>query len=146
MKTLVIFYSYTGTAKRLALNFAVQSDAETLEIQDDRRPGKFKAYTSGCLAALQGKTWAIKPPEADLAAYNRLVLFTPIWANNTPPAFNTLLEFLPCGKTVEIRAVSGSGKSAQECRKRIDDLLRAKGCTLESYTDLKQKTAIQELQ
>ena len=146
MKTLVIFYSYTGTAKRLALNFAVQNADETLEIQDVKRPCKFKAYTGGCRAAMRGKAWAIKPPAVNLAAYNRFIVFTPIWASNVPPAVNALLELLPSGKDIEIKAVSGSGKSGAKCRERISNTLKAKGCTLESYTDMKQKTAIQELQ
>jgi len=146
MKTLVIFYSYTGSAKRVALNFAVHNADETLEILDVKRPCVFKAYTAGCHAAIQGKAWAIKPLAANLAVYDRLVLFTPIWANNTPPAFNALLELLPAGKKIEIRAISGSGKSGQKCKERIGNLLRAKGCTLESYADLKQKAALRELQ
>lgn len=146
MKTLVIFYSYTGTAKRIALNFAVQNADETLEIQDLKRPCVFKAYTIGCLAATQGKAWAIKPPAVNLAAYNRFVLFAPIWANNTPPAFNALLELLPNGTSVEIRVVSGSGKSGAKCRERIHNILKAKGCALESYADLKREIALRELE
>ncbi|MDR2734267.1 MAG: hypothetical protein LBC99_06415 [Spirochaetota bacterium] len=146
MKTLVIFYSYTGTAKRIALNYAVQNAAETLEILDVKRPGVLKAYTSGCVAAMQGKPWAIRPLAVNPGAYNRLVLFVPVWANNLPPAVNALLALLPGGKKIEVKAVSGSGRSGQKCKERLGSLLQAKGCTLESYTDLKQSDALRELQ
>jgi flavodoxin len=145
MKTLVIFYSYSGTTKRIALNYAVQNAAETLEVLDAKRPGIFEAYTSGCKAAIAGKAWEIKPLTINLAPYKRLVVFAPRWGNNPPPAFNALLALLPAGKKVEIKAVSGSGKSGSKCKERISAALAAKGCTLESFEDIKVKAALQGL-
>jgi NAD(P)H-dependent FMN reductase len=145
MKMLVVFYSYSGTAKRIAINYAVHIAAETVEVADVKRPGIFKAYTGGCLAAMHGKAGEIEPITFNLAAYDRLVLFTPIWASNTPPAFNALLALLPTGKMIDIKTVSGGGRSGAKCKERIAGILHAKGCTLESYEDLKASTALKEI-
>jgi len=135
MKTLVIFYSYTGHAKARAQSLAAKEAADIAEIRDVRRPGSFKAYTLGCFASIRGKRWPIEPVSADMSAYDRLILFSPVWAGNPPPAVNALLEKLPGGKAVSVKMVSGSGKSG--CKDRIEAVLKSKGCSLEGYEDFK---------
>jgi flavodoxin len=135
MKTLVMYYSYSGHTKKIAEALAAKEPADIVEIKEAKRPGVFKAYTAGCVAALRGKGWPISPLGADLAAYGRLALLSPIWANNPPPFVNAALELLPEGKTVSIKMVSASGKS--NCRKRLEAALDAKNCKLESFEDIK---------
>ena len=137
MKTLVIFYSYTGHAKALAQERARKESADIAEIADAVRPGAFRAYTAGCFAALRGKAWPIKPPEADPAAYDRLILFCPVWAGSAPPAVNAFIDGLPAGKPVSAVMVSASGKSG--CRDRLEAALKAKGCRLEGFEDVKAR-------
>lgn len=135
MKTLVIFYSYTGNTKRLAQELAEKESADIAEVKDVNRPGKVKAYLAGCFAAMRGKPWKIQPLSADLAAYDRLILLSPVWAGNPPPAVNALLEQLPDGKTVFIKMVSASGKSG--CRERLEAVIKSKSCTIENFEDIK---------
>jgi len=52
MKTLIIFYSYTGNTKRLAQELATREAADIVEIKDLRRPGILKSYSLGCFAAM----------------------------------------------------------------------------------------------
>ena len=135
MKTLVIYYSYTGHTAALAKVLAAVESADIAEIRDAVRPATFKAYTSGCFAALRGKTWPIQPLDVDLAAYDRLILMSPVWAGNTPPAVNALLEQLPEGKSVSVKMVSGSGHSG--CKNRLETIIKAKGGTLDAFEDIK---------
>jgi len=135
MKTLVIYYSYTGNTKRLAQELAKKESADIVEIKDVRRPGKLKAYSLGCFAAMRGKPWPIQPPEVDLAAYDRLILLAPVWAGNPPPAIHAVLRDLPKGKTVSVKMVSASGGSS--CRERLEATIKAKGCTPEGFEDIK---------
>jgi len=137
MKTLVIFYSYSGCTKALAATVAAEGH-DTVEIRDARHPGKFRAYSVGCFAAMRGKAWPIQPLDAELAAYDRLILLAPVWAGNPPPAVNALLERLPEGKAVWVKLVSSSGKSS--CKARLEALIAAKGCSLESFEDIRKKT------
>lgn len=135
MKTLVIYYSYSGHTKTIAEKTAADESADIVEIQDAKYPGKLKAYFAGCLAALRGKAWPIAPLGTDLTPYDHLILLSPIWAGNTPPAFNAFLSILPEGKTVFVKLVSGSGKSS--CQKRIEDAVKAKKCTSKGFEDIK---------
>ena len=135
MKTLVIFYSYSGHTKAIAERLTANESADTAEIVDTVRPGKVKAYLSGCFAALRCKSWPIRPLGADPAAYDRLILLSPIWAGNPPPAVNALLGTLPRGKPMEVKMVSGSGKS--NCKERLEAIIKSKGSTLKSFEDIK---------
>ena len=136
MKTLFIFYTYTGNTKQLAQELLAGAvDADITEVKDIRRPGKLKAYSLGCLAAMRGKAWPIRQLEADLAAYDHLILLAPVWAGNPPPAVNGLFEQLPEGKTVSVKMISASGHS--NCKERLEALIKAKGGILKSFKDVK---------
>lgn len=135
MKTLVIYYSYSGNTKSIAAELAAKESADIAEIKEAKRPGKFKAYTAGCLAAMCGKAWAIQPFNADIAEYERLILLAPIWAYYPAPAFNAFLKQLPAGKTVVLKMISASGKSG--CRERLEAVVKAKGCVIESFENIK---------
>ncbi len=135
MKTLVIFYSYTGHAGKLAKDHAEKESADIAEIKDAKRPNKLKAYTSGCLKAMRGKSWGIQKPAADMNSYDCLVLFSPIWANNPPPAVNRLIEQFPSGKKVSVNMVSQSGKSG--CKEQLETRITSKGCTLEDFKNIR---------
>ncbi len=135
MKSLVVYYSYTGNTKRLAQELAAQEAADIAEVRDLRRPGKIKAFSLGCLAAMCGKPWSIQPLNVDWGAYDRLILCAPVWAGNPPPAVYSLLERLPRGKAVSVKMVSGSGQS--QCKARLEQAMQGKGCTLEGFADIK---------
>jgi len=135
MKTLVLFYSYTGHSKKLAQAYAEKESADVAEIKEQERPGMLKAYLAGCFAAMRGKPWPIMPLSIEWAAYDNIKFFFPIWASNPPPAVYAALALLPEGKTIKITALSGSGHSA--CKAKVEALVQAKGCTLEGFEDVK---------
>ena len=135
MKTLAIFYSYSGHSKKLAEEFAVKENADIAEIKSVKRPGKLRAYTAGCFAARGCKPWPIQPLDKDMAAYDRLILFAPVWANFPPPFVHALLDQLPERKAVVLKMVSASGKS--NCKERLEANIKIKGSTLESLEDIK---------
>ena len=137
MKELVLFYSYTGNTKKLAQECASTKSADIAEIRDIKRPGKVKAFVLGCFAAMRGKPWAIQPLEADLAAYDHIELFSPVWAGNPPPDVHAAVGQLPEGKTVSVTMVSASGKSG--CKETIEATIKSKGCTMEAFEDVKSR-------
>ena len=135
MKTIIIYYSWSGKSKKLAESFAAGEGAEIAEIKDLRRPGVLKAYTAGCLAAIKGKAWEIEPLNIDFAAYDSIMLYSPVWASNPPPAVNAFLERLPGGKSVAVRMVSASGTS--KCQSRIEAAIKMKACTPGGFENVK---------
>ena len=135
MKTLVIYYSFSGHARELAKKLAKEEQADLQQLLPVKPVGKLKAYTAGCFAAIKGAAWDIKAPDADLAAYEKLVICAPIWAGNVAPYVNALLEMLPAGKQVQFKLMSGSGQS--NCRERLEKAVAGKGCALAGFEDIK---------
>ncbi|MDR0220412.1 MAG: hypothetical protein LBI54_03280 [Lachnospiraceae bacterium] len=135
MKTLILYYSYSGKTKAIAEKLAAEKSADLAEIKDVKRPGTLKAYLSGCPAALKGKAWPIQMLDVDMAGYDQLYLLSPVWAGNPPPAVNAVLEKLPKGKAVAVTMVSASGGS--KCRERVEAAIAAKECTLAGWEDVR---------
>jgi len=135
MNHLVIYYSFSGKTKIIAEDLAKKESADIFEIKDIRRPGKLKAYTAGIIASIRGKAWRIIPPDIEITKYDKITILAPVWADNPPPAFTAMLEYLPTGKPVSIIMVSASGKS--NCKDRLESIIKSKGCTLESLEDIK---------
>jgi Flavodoxins len=135
MKTLVIYYSYSGHTKVIAEKIAIDEAADVSEIKDIKRPGVLKAYSAGCFTAIKGKAWPIASLAVDLTVYDHLIFLSPIWAGNVPPAVNAFLELLPEGKSVSVKLISGSGKSG--CKERLEAAIKAKNCTTDSIEDIK---------
>ena len=135
MKSLVIYYSYSGHTKKIAKELAEKENADITEIKDIHRPGKLKAYSLGCLAAMRGKAWPIMPLDVSLASYERIILLSPVWANNPPPAVHAILQQIPIGKTLSVKMVSGSGKCG--CKDLMKNIAETKGGILESFEDIK---------
>ena len=135
MSQLIIYYSFSGKTKKIAEELAKKQSADIYEIKDLKPFGKFKAYTAGIVASIKGKAWSIKPPDVEIVKYDSIIMLAPVWANNPPPAFNAMLEYLPSGKPISIKMVSASGKS--NCKDRLKAVIESKGCTLESFEDIK---------
>ena len=134
MKTLVIYYSFSGKTRAIAQDLAAKESYDIAEIKDVKRFGVIKAFTAGIFAAFKGKPWPIQPFTVKWTDYGRFILLSPIWAGNPPPAINAFLEILPGGKAVSVKMVSGSGKSA--CRERMETAITGKGCGLEGFEDI----------
>lgn len=135
MKTLILYYSYTGHTKRLAEALAASEPADIMEIKSVKRPWKLKVYTAGILATFRNKAWPIQPLDIDFSEYEKLILMSPVWANNPPPPVTAILDQLPEGKTIAVKMISVSGKS--DCVARLETAVKAKNCTLESVEDIK---------
>ena len=135
MKTLVLYYSYTGHTKKIAEELAALDSADTVEIKEAKRPSVLKAYTAGCIAAMRSKSWPIQPLDVDYTKYERLIMLAPIWANNPPPAFYAAMEQLPGGKAVILKMVAASGKS--NCKEKLEAVIKAKGSSMENFEVIK---------
>ena len=135
MNHLIIYYSFSGKTREIAIDIVKEESGDIFEIMDIKPFGKLKAYTAGIIASIKGKAWKIKPPDVEMSGYDKITLLAPVWADNPPPAFNAMLEYLPTGKPVSIIMVSASGKS--NCKDRIEAAVKSKGCTLESFRDIK---------
>lgn len=136
MKTLVIFYSYTGKTKKLAQDLANKEQADMVEVNYIKRPSTLGAYVAGSLAARRQKSVKLQPLRCDFSAYDKIVIAVPIWAGFPAPPFHNIAAALPGGKQVECIMTSGSGASG-DTRKRVEAMLAEKGCELVGFRDVK---------
>ena len=139
MKTVVLYYSYSGHSKKVAEKMATKQGWELVEIKTKVRRPMPLLFVYDCALALMHKTTAIEPITQDLSAYEMITLVSPVWASNPTPAFNAAVKLLPKGKKVQVIMVSGSGLGAtKRSEKATKHRIREQGCTVVEYKDVKQ--------
>jgi len=91
MKSLVVFYSRTGTAKRVALEITkgLQGDSEEIIDQKDRKGAK--GFLIGGGDAALKKTTEINQITKDPSEYDLVVIGTPVWSFTMAPAVRTYI-------------------------------------------------------
>ena len=79
-KTLVVFYSRSGTTRRVAqaLSEAFQCDLE--EITEPKPRTGFLGYVRSLLEAMRKRPSTITPKKHDVSSYDLVVVGTPVWA------------------------------------------------------------------
>lgn len=136
MKTLVLYYSFSGKTKKEAEKIAKAQKGNLCEVTEVKKRGKFSAYFIGCPQAMKRAVPAVNPLGVKLEDYDRIYIGAPVWASSPAPAFNAAVKMLPAGKEVGVFLTSGSGnsaKSAEGTKKMITD----KGCKVIEYKDIK---------
>jgi flavodoxin len=86
---LVVFYSRTGTTKKVAETLSRLLKCDVEEIFDTRNRLGFSGYLRSGMDAAFKRVTVIKKTEKDVAAYYGLVVGTPIWASKVSPAVRT---------------------------------------------------------
>ena len=135
MKTVLLYYSWSGHTAQLAAARAQQESAQLVAVRDRKRPSVLKAYTAGALAALRMHGTDILPLGIALDDYDKILLMAPVWAGHPAPAANSVFALLPRGKSVEVVMVSASGSSS--CQDKVRTLVEARGCTLTVFENCK---------
>ena len=136
MNELVLYYSYSGNTKKIALDMAAKYNLTSCEVIDDVKPGKFEAYTRGCYKAMKGMAFPIKPLSLNLAEHKTVFVFAPIWAGAIAPPMNAALAKLPANTKISLRLVSGSGRSNKI---KITEHITALGLEILDYEDIKAR-------
>ncbi|MBI4726720.1 hypothetical protein HY768_05790 [candidate division TA06 bacterium] len=92
MRILIAFYSRTGFTKKACLELAQKLGADTEEIVDTTsRKGAIGWLYAG-RDAIRKISTTIGPLQKDPAAYDLVVLGTPVWAWTLTPAIRAYLE------------------------------------------------------
>lgn len=136
MKSLVIYYSYTGSTKKLAEDLATKENAHITEVKYVKRPSTLGAYISGSLAARGQKEAKLQEFDSDFSGYEKIIIAMPVWAGFPAPPFNNIMKSLPSGIEVEIIMTSGGGSSGKT-KELIEATLKEKGCRLVNFQDVK---------
>jgi flavodoxin len=92
MKILVAYYSKTGNTKRAAADIAAGLQADLEEIIDKKkRTGILNWFLSG-RDGMKKLGTEIAEPAKDAAAYDMVIVGSPVWGWNIVPAVRTYLE------------------------------------------------------
>lgn len=135
MKTLVIFYSFSGRTKKEAEKIAAAENADLCEVREVKKRNIITAFIPGCPKAIKRTAPAVQPFGVKPGDYDRILIGAPVWAGFPAPAFNSIVNTLPQGREVGVFLTSSSGdtsKSADGTKK----LIEAKGCRLIEYKDI----------
>lgn len=94
MKILVAYYSRTGNTEKVAQALAAELGAEAAveRIVEARSRDGFWGFMGAGMDATFQRSTPIDPPRSDLAAYDLVVVGTPIWAFTLTPPVRTFLE------------------------------------------------------
>ncbi len=136
MKTAIIYYTFGGSTKKEAERLAAERGAPLIGVKEKRGRSLLSAFVPGCYQAMRRKKAAIRPIQASLTEFDRIIIGCPVWAGYPAPAFNAIVELLPSGKEVEVFLCSGGGetpKSGEGTRA----LIEKKGCTVVSCRDVR---------
>ncbi len=136
MKTLILYYSFSGKTRELAKEKAASLSADSEEVFTVRNVSKAWAFTAGIFKSIGRKKTPVKPLESQLDGYERIILMFPVWAGHPVPMFNTVAELLPKNTPVELIMVSQSGNTGETAEK-TKEFVKNLGLTIEGYTDMK---------
>jgi len=133
VKALVVYYSNSGTTRTAAKKISELLHADLEEILERKhraplldeqgKPLSGLGMMRAAMPAVFGIGCAIEAGKADLAAYDIVVLGTPVWAGAMVPAVRTYIKrnrknlksvalFCTCGQTDRVRALSQMAKLA----------------------------------
>ncbi len=91
MKALVLYYSRTGTTRKVAEEIASALSADLEELKDHRKRSGPIGFIKSGFEARAHKTVALEPLSHDLSTYDLIVVGTPVWASTMCSPVRTLL-------------------------------------------------------
>ena len=94
MRTLIVYYSMEGNTDYMANRIAGKADADLLRIEPVKayHDKGFLKFVWGGKSAVMGEKPELKPYDADLSAYDRVIFGSPVWAANITPPLRTFIE------------------------------------------------------
>jgi flavodoxin len=123
MKTAVVYFSLDGNCAFVAQRIGEQLNADIvrLELQDEKKRSGFAKFFWAVRMAMSKKKPALKPRSFDTAAYDLLILGSPVWAGSLAPPIKTFLsETKITGKKLALFTCHARDKEAPE---KFRDLL-----------------------
>ena len=130
MRSIIIFYSYSGNTKKVAevlVNYLKEKgEVELVELRALDESSNFFAQARRAFYKKRAKLSAVN---FDLTKYDTVCLGTPVWAFAPAPAMNAYLD--KCvgleGKSLILFSTYGSGTGNNRCLNYMQGILVKKG-------------------
>jgi len=131
MKALVVYYSRSGTTRKLAESISTALNCDVEEIYDTRKRNGILGFLHCGYEAYRKKTTVLKEVKNNPATYDVVLIGTPVWSSNVSSPIRTyLLQFKENFRQVAFFATSGSGE-ADKTFKEMETVCNKKPlCTL----------------
>lgn len=136
MKTLIIYYSDSGSTKVMARTLSMHLKADIIGIKDlKNRKGFANRLLSSVDAFRESKT-KISPEKLDLTDYDLIYIGTPTWAGKPTPAIITLIDRCNwTGKDVILFTTMTKDGSEETTLERLDEKVSFRGArVVESFS------------
>ena len=137
MRTLIVYFSLEGNTAHISDELAQRLGADTLRLRprEAYHTGGLKKYFWGGKSAVMSEAPELEPYDADPAAYDLVVLGTPVWAGRcTPPLRTFLSQHSLAGKRVAAFACA-SGNSPMRAFDQLAELAGAPLVCTELFRD-----------
>jgi flavodoxin len=106
-KALIVYHSRSGHTGRVAQALARRLDADLDEIRIVQPLGGIAGYAMCAIEAVAGLTPALRPMHHDPAAYELVVIGTPVWFWNLASPVRSWLEAHPLPRRVAFFCTMG---------------------------------------
>jgi flavodoxin len=91
-KILVVYYSRTGHARRIAQELAARCGADLEEIRDPTKRAGVFGFMRCAFEAIREKLVPIAPATTDVGRYDLVVLGTPVWASHVSSPMRSFVQ------------------------------------------------------
>ena len=136
MKTLIIYYSESGSTEVMARTLSMHLKADIIGIKDlKNRKGFANRLLSSVDAFRESKT-EISPAKLDLTDYDLIYIGTPTWAGKPVPAIITLIDRCNwTGKDVILFTTMTKDGSDETTLERLEEKVSMRGArVVESFS------------
>ncbi|MEM2900022.1 MAG: flavodoxin [Thermoplasmata archaeon] len=138
-KTIVIYYSRTGTTRKFAEALANVFSGTTIEIKDKKNRLGVLGFLRGINDARKERTTEIEPANVDISNAELILFGTPVWAGRSSPAINTIIQNLDLkGKNV-ITFTTARSANVEGAYRVMDKLVAKQGGKVLDHTMIREK-------
>jgi flavodoxin len=121
----VVYFTRTGTSKRVAEKIANKLSCETIQITDNMNWKGILGFIKGGYYASKNKSVDIKI-HGNLDAADKLIVVTPVWAGGVVPAIKVFLQTTTLDKIHLVVTSNGSIMGNRLGYKSVSDIVKNK--------------------
>ena len=125
MKYKVVFFTRTGTSKRVAEKISDRLSCEAVQISDNMNWKGFLGFIKAGFYSSTNRNVKIDIPENLFDAVDDYIVVTPLWAGGIAPAIRALLRTIPKEKVHLVVTSDGSHLKDRSGYKSVYDISKS---------------------
>jgi len=125
MNLKVVYFTRTGTSRRIAEKIASELSCDVLEITDNMNWKGIFGFIKGGYYASKDKAVDIRLSK-EIGDYDELVVVSPLWAGGSAPAIRTFLKNVSLDKVNLVITSNGSSAKDRSGYKCVNDIIKSK--------------------